>query len=158
FSRSVYASHWNDERVVRGLVRVAAGESPTAVADRIRRELAPRFTVRVLTIGQLLEWFAAPVHQAFDGLRVLAGLGLVVVLGGAGDPLAAGMLQRTHDLGLARAIGVRRQVLGRAVLIEAVILSAFGLAFACVIGLALGILWVEVTFPALLGWTLALHL
>lgn len=156
-SRAVYARMWRDDQVVRALVKVAPGASSEAVAGRIRDALAGRIAVRVLSIGALMDWFAERVRQAFGALHVLAALVIVVVLVGIGDVLAAGMLERTRELGLARAIGVRRAVLGRAVLMEALILGMLGLALACALGLGLGVLWVECTFPALLGWTLDLH-
>ena len=67
------------------------------------------------------------------------------------------MFERTRELGIARAIGVRRGVLGRIVILEALVLGLLGFGLAVALGLSLGTLWVKATFPALLGWTLSLH-
>jgi putative ABC transport system permease protein len=79
------------------------------------------------------------------------------VLTGVGDALAAETLERTHELGVARALGIRRRALAMVVLGEAVLLGLLGAVLALVLGLGLGAMWVHATFPALLGWTLQLH-
>jgi ABC-type antimicrobial peptide transport system permease subunit len=40
---------------------------------------------------------------------------------------------------------------------EGLLLATLGVILASVLGLGLGVLWVKATFPALLGWTLSLH-
>jgi len=156
-SRDLYERHWGDPHVVRGLVKLAPGVAAADVQASIARALGDQHRLRILTLDELMEWFAQQVRRAFGALHVLAGLVLVVVLTGVGDALAAETLERTHELGIARALGVRRRALGLVVLGEAVILGLLGAALALVLGLGLGIMWVHVTFPALLGWTLQLH-
>jgi putative ABC transport system permease protein len=157
-SREVYARHWNDRQIVRALVRLEDGVAPEAVRAAIARQLGRRYSLQILSLGTLMEWFASQVRRAFAGLHVLAGLVLFVVLIGVGDALAASVLERTRDLGVIRAVGVRRGRLGRMILTEAAILAGLGLLIAWSAGLTLGILWVSRTFPALLGWTLSLRI
>jgi len=156
-SRDLYREVWRDTHVTHALVRVSPDTTPDAVREEIQRVLGMRYHIRVLRLGELVEWFAEQVRRAFTGLDVLAGFVLVVVLVGVGDALALGMLERTRELGVARALGVRRRVLGGVIVGEALVLGVIGVVVAIVIGLGLGVLWVESTFPALLGWTLTLH-
>jgi putative ABC transport system permease protein len=156
-SRELYERQWGDPHVVRGLVKLAPGTDTAEVQARITRTLGDRHHLRILTIDGLMEWFAQQVRRAFGALHVLAGLVLVVVLTGVGDALAAETLERTHELGVARALGIRRRALAMVVLGEAVLLGLLGAVLALVLGLGLGAMWVHATFPALLGWTLQLH-
>jgi putative ABC transport system permease protein len=156
-SRDLYRETWRDTHITHALVRISPTATPDAVRDEIQRSLGTRYHIRVLRLGELVEWFAEQVRRAFTGLDVLAGFVLVVVLVGVGDALALGMLERTRELGVARALGVRRRVLGGIIVGEALVLGVIGVVVAIVIGLSLGVLWVESTFPALLGWTLSLH-
>ena len=94
---------------------------------------------------------------AFAGLYVLAGLVLLVVTIGISDTLAAGVLERTREIGSLRVVGVSRGLIQRMVLLESCVLGALGIALAIAAGLALGTLWVEATFPYLFGWVLELH-
>jgi putative ABC transport system permease protein len=91
------------------------------------------------------------VRRAFSALHILAALVLVVVLVGIGDALAAGVLERTREIGTVRAIGARRRDVSLAILLEGLGLGVVGLALAIVTGLSLGVVWVRWTFPALLG-------
>ena len=81
----------------------------------------------------------------------------LVVLIAVADTLAAGEAERTRELGGLRAVGVERRYLRRMVLAESLALGALGLILASVAGLGLGMLWVEATFPYLLGWVLELY-
>jgi len=156
-SRDLYERNWGDPHVVRGLVKLAPGADTAEVQASIARALGGRHRLRILTLDGLMEWFAEQVRRAFGALHVLAGLVLVVVLTGVGDALAAETLERTHELGVARALGVRRRALAVVVLGEAVLLGLLGAVLALALGLGLGAMWVQATFPALLGWTLQLH-
>jgi putative ABC transport system permease protein len=157
-SRDLYRRLWSDTHVTHVLVRVAPAASADAVRATIERTLGRSHHIRVLRLPELVDWFAEQVRRAFTALDVLASLVIVVVLVGVSDALAAGMLERTRELGVARAIGVPRRTLGRVVVWEAVLLAVLGVVLATILGLGLGVLWVKATFPALLGWTLALHL
>jgi len=44
------------------------------------------------------------------------------------------------------------------VLVEAALLGVLGLLLASAIGFTLGIYWVQVVFPHMLGWVLELHI
>lgn len=156
-SRDLYRERWRDPHVTHALVRVDHGVEVPTVRERIARTLGVRYGVRVQRLDELVAWFAEQVRRAFTGLDVLAMLVLLVVLVGVGDTLAAGTLERTRELGVLRALGLRRRRMGRIVLGEALVLGVLGVAAAVVFGLGLGVLWVTTTFPALLGWTLTLH-
>jgi ABC-type antimicrobial peptide transport system permease subunit len=82
---------------------------------------------------------------------------LVVVGFGIADTIAAGVLERRREIAAMGALGARRGRLGRMILVEASLIGACGLVLSLTVGLALGVLWVKMTFPDLVGWTLELH-
>ena len=81
----------------------------------------------------------------------------VVVLIAVADTLWASIIERTKEFGVLRAIGVERRYLARVVLVESLLLGILGLVIALAAGLGLGALWVEATYPYLIGWVLDLH-
>ncbi|MDX2170568.1 MAG: ABC transporter permease, partial [Deltaproteobacteria bacterium] len=157
-SRAVYLRHWRDPRVSRVYVTLAPGTSPSAAAAAIRAGLGERYALRILFAGEIVQYFADQVRRAFVGAHVLAGTVFIVVLLGLADTLAAGVMERTRELGTLRAVGVRRAAVRRLVLVESLWLGLSGLGLAALCGTAMGALWVRATFPRLLGWLFDLHL
>jgi len=156
-SRQMYERLWRDRQLTRVLVRTAPGADIDAVRAAIARDFGRKYDLRILSSGELVEYFASQVRRAFAGLDVVRDLVLVVVFLGMADTLAAGVAERTRELGAIRALGVRRRQLRRMVLLEAASLGVLGLVLAAGAGLTLGTLWVKATFPYLLGWVLELH-
>jgi putative ABC transport system permease protein len=156
-SRALFERTWHDTQINHAFVQVAPGTAVAAVRDAIARELGGRYGLRILSCGELIDFFASQVRRAFAAAHVLAAMVLLVVLLGMADTLAANVAERTRELGSIRAIGVRRRHVQRMVLLESVLLGGLGLALAVVAGGALGVLWVDATFPYLLGWTLERH-
>ena len=156
-SRDTFKRYWHDDHIIRALVVVDPGADVETVRRTIATALGERYQLNVRSLRAQIDWFAEQVRRAFGGLHILAGLVLIVVLVGVGDALVAGTLERTRELGIARAVGLRRRTLGGMVLLEAVALAVLGLVLAWALGMGLGFMWVKWTFPSLLGWTLSLH-
>ena len=156
-SRELFERHWHDDQITRVFVRHHPGADPAAVRAAIARQLGRTYGLRVLSAADLIDYFAQQVRRAFTPLLILAALVLVVVLVGMADTLAADVTERTRELGALRAVGVRRRHLAYMIVAEATLLGVMGLLLALVAGLCLGALWVQATFPYLLGWVLNLE-
>ncbi len=156
-SRDPYARHWHDAKVTRAFVETDAGADVAAIRAEIARRLGRSYGLRIRTSPEIVDYFASQVRIGFAGLYVLAGLVLLVVVVGISDTLAAGVLERTREIGSLRVVGVPSAAIRRMVLLEGCALGVLGLALAAVSGLALGTLWVQATFPYLFGWVIALH-
>lgn len=158
-SRAVYAQHWNDPQVTRFFVEIADGAEPAAVRERILAALGSGgMAWRIISSGDLVEYWRTQIRRAFASVYVLAGVILAVILLGMVDNLSASVAERTRELGMVRAIGVHRRSIWALVLGEAFVITAFGLGLAFAQALAVGNLWVGSTIPNLLGWVIGLHI
>jgi putative ABC transport system permease protein len=157
-SRELYTRYWHDAQVNRFYVQVDDGADVAAVRASIARTVGRKYGTRILSAGELVGYFATQVRRAFAPFGVLTVMVFVVVLIAVADTLAAGVVERTREFGALRAVGVARQYIGRMVVVESVILGALGLVIALAFGLGLGALWVEATYPYLIGWVLELHI
>jgi putative ABC transport system permease protein len=153
-SRTVYEQFWHDGKVTRAFVRIAPATDAAAVHRAIASKLGRKYSLRILSSGELVQYFAKQVRRAFAGLYIVAFFVLCLVLVGMGDTLLAGVMERTREIGTLRAVGVHRRDVQRIVLIEGLALGVLGLIVALAGGFAMGKLWVDATFPALLGWVL----
>src|SRR5437870_201650 len=128
--------------VLRGVALATAGGGLAALA-RLPSGCAVLLTTAVVAVGTALA--ARPAV-------------LLVTLLGVADTLLAAVIGRTRELGTARALGIRRSPLVCMVLVEALLLSALGVALATASGVGLAALWVLQTLPCLLGWVPGPHL
>jgi putative ABC transport system permease protein len=156
-SRELYQRYWHDSQITHALVRIVPGSQLADVRAAISARVGTRFSLRVLSVGELIDWFAAQVRRAFAAVFALAGMVLIVVGFGVADTVSAGVLERRRELAAMGALGARRGRLSRMILVEASLIGLSGLLLALAVGLALGVLWVKMTFPDLVGWTLELH-
>jgi putative ABC transport system permease protein len=156
-SRQLYARQWNDDKITHVLIRTSADADVASVRTAIAKAFGSRYGLRILSTGELIGWFAAQVRQAFAGVYILAVMVMLVVGFGIADTVATGVLERQRELGAMAALGVRRSRLGRMILIEASLIGIAGMGLALATGFTLGLVWVNMTFPDLVGWILELH-
>jgi putative ABC transport system permease protein len=157
-SREVYRVAWNDALVSWIYVTMSPGAARRDVEAAIARQLGRTHRLRVQSSPEIIEYFAGEVREAFRALYIMDGIIFLLLLIGIGDTLAAGVVERTRELGMMRAVGLPRARLFQLVVLEGASIGCLGLALALASGLALGVFWVEVQFPAMLGWKLDLHL
>jgi putative ABC transport system permease protein len=156
-SRDRYRSSWNDTKAIWIHVAIAKGALADGIAESIRRELGQSYRLQVRSGAQLIDFLASQVGEGFKFLYILQAITFALVLIGMADTLASSVLDRTREFGMMRAVGLRRSHLFRMVLVEGGTIGLIGLVLAWGAGLVLGLFWVEVQFPALLGWSLDLH-
>jgi len=72
-------------------------------------------------------------------LYALLALALVIAVLGIVNTLALSILERTRELGLVRALGMRRAQMAGMVAAESVVISVFGALLGLLVGSALGV-------------------
>ncbi len=157
-SRDLYRRAWNDGSIYLAHVTVDKATAPGAAREAISRSLGTTYHLHVRSSAQLIEFFAGQVREGFSLLFLMEAITFTLVLVGIGDTLAASVIERTREFGMMRAVGFRRSQLSQVILLEGQAIGLLGLLLAMVLGLALGVFWVELHFPALVGWTLSLSL
>jgi putative ABC transport system permease protein len=156
-SREVYRRTWRDPLITYAHAALEPDSDPRSLELTINRELGIKHRVLVRSSKELVDYWAAQARQAFSTLYLMEAVTLLLLLIGVGDTLAAGVLERPREFGMMRAVGLRASQMFAMVMFEGAALACLGLILAGVTGLALGMLWVNVQFPALLGWSLDLH-
>ena len=74
-------------------------------------------------------------------------LAILIALIGIVNTLMLSVFERTHEIGLLRAVGMRRRQVRAMIRAESVILSLFGAVIGILIGTALGISFAEALKP-----------
>lgn len=156
-SRALYRDRWHDNQVNRAWVRTSPDMAVSDVQRAIARSLKDKYPLRFFASGEMVAYWVEQIRRGFAGVHVLRFLVLVTMLVGLADTLVAGVVQRVRQLGVVRAVGARRWHLERMVLVEGLVLGFLGLGLSAAMGLSLGALWIERTFPQLLGYVLDLY-
>lgn len=98
----------------------------------------PYPTVQVQTASELLSDAEAQIDQLLAVFTVLLALALIVAVLGITNTLALSIIERTHEIGLLRAVGMTRRQVRRTIRWESVIIAVFGAVLGILVGILLG--------------------
>jgi putative ABC transport system permease protein len=157
-SRDRLRAGWNDELMTWLFVAVTDPARTPEVHAAISRALGQSDRLLIRTRAEFVSYLADQARQAFSLLYIMEAVVFLLVLIGIGDTLATSVFERMREIGMMRAVGLRRGDVIRMIVLEAAAICVLGLALAVVAGGALGMFWVDVQFPLLVGWSLDLHL
>jgi putative ABC transport system permease protein len=157
-SRDRLRAGWSDELMTWLFVAVTDPARTTEVQAAIARAVGQSDRLLIRTRAEFVSYLADQARQAFSLLYIMEAVVFLLVLIGIGDTLATSVFERMREIGMMRAVGLRRADIVRMIVLEAAAICVLGLALAVVAGGALGMFWVEVQFPLLVGWSLDLHL
>ncbi|MDQ1652748.1 MAG: putative transport system permease protein, partial [Cryptosporangiaceae bacterium] len=121
-----------------GLVHLSPGTNVGDVQDRIKTLLADNPEVTVQDGSAYVKAATAPFDFIKAAVQVLLGLALLIAILGIINTLALSVIERTRELGLLRAIGLRRAQMMRMITVESVVISVFGAVLGIVVGIGLG--------------------
>jgi putative ABC transport system permease protein len=135
-SAPYFLAHFRQESP--GAVLVSTNGSP-GVDAAVTRALAPFPTVQVQTRAQFQQSEISQVNQLLGLVYALLALAVLIALIGIVNTLMLSVLERTREIGLLRAVGMRRPQVRAMIRSEAVILATFGALIGIVIGTLMGL-------------------
>jgi putative ABC transport system permease protein len=158
---SFFLSHFDNPLPVVVLLRTAPGIPD--VNPRLNRVLAPNANVSSKTRAQFESDQKHQIDQLLGLIYVLLALAVLVALIGIVNTLMLSVFERTHEIGLLRAVGMRRRQVRSMIRAEAVIIALFGAVVGIVIGTGLGaalasalrnsgVTTISVPVPSLIGF------
>jgi predicted permease len=104
------------------------------IAARIAREYPKddeKLTLKLTRPGLMGDFFGKPARAFLAGMLGLAGIVLLAACANLGGLFAARTADRTREIAIRMAIGSSRWRIVRQILVEAIMISIFGGAFAC---------------------------
>jgi putative ABC transport system permease protein len=135
-SDAFYTSH--NQNPQPGAVLLTTDGSP-GVQRAVNRALAPYPNVQVQSRAQFEQSEAAQINQLLGLVYALLALAVLIALIGIVNTLMLSVFERTHEIGLLRAVGMKRRQIRAMIRSESVILAVFGAVIGIVVGTALGI-------------------
>jgi putative ABC transport system permease protein len=132
-----YQAHFDNKLPTAVLIRSAGGASPQGQAA-IESGLRAYPNLTIQTQAEFKKAQEDQVNQLLGVVYVLLALAVLVALIGIVNTLMLSVLERTHEIGLLRAVGMGRHQVRTMIRSEAVILSVFGAVIGVLIGTGLG--------------------
>jgi putative ABC transport system permease protein len=156
-SRRHYKEVWTDRLIYLLHVDVVADADVEVVRGNIAKTLGEHHKILIRSREDLLDYFGQQAREAFSLSYLLQGMTFLLLTVAIGDTLAAGVNERTRRFATLRALGMSKGSVFQLVMLEGATIGVLGLALAITVGAALGLFWVSIQFPALLGWRLDVH-
>ncbi len=110
-----------------------------AVDNAVTNALAPYPNVQVQTRAQYEQAQVSSINQVLGLVYALLALAVLIALIGIVNTLMLSVFERTREIGLLRAVGMKRRQVRTMIRSEAVILAIFGAVIGIIIGTGMGI-------------------
>jgi putative ABC transport system permease protein len=135
-SEGVFLSHYDHPKPQQVLLSTNGGSGTEAA---VSRALAAYPNAQVQTRSQFQQSQVSRVNQLLALVYALLALAVVIALIGIVNTLMLSVIERTREIGLLRAVGMRRPQVRSMIRSEAVILAVFGAIIGIIIGTLMGL-------------------
>jgi putative ABC transport system permease protein len=135
-SDAFYRSHFQDPQP--GAVLLTSNGS-SSVEHGVKAALASYPNVQVQSRAEFEKAQTDQVNQLLGLVYALLGLAVIIALIGIVNTLMLSVFERTREIGLLRAVGMKRRQVRAMIRSEAVILAVFGALIGIVLGAGLGV-------------------
>lgn len=135
YARSLPAANQEDYLV---MVKAAPGTDQAQLRNALTGLVKPYVVVSVQNGSEYVDSEASQIDQLLAMVYVLLALAIVIAVLGIVNTLALSVVERTREIGLLRAVGLRRRQLARMITIESVATAVFGAVLGAALGVGLG--------------------
>jgi putative ABC transport system permease protein len=122
----------------QAFIQLDAGTRASDVQGKIDPLLADSPEVSVQDRSAFVKQQTSGFNTVLTMIQILLALAIIIAVLGVVNTLALSVIERTRELGLLRAIGLRRAQVMRMITVEAVVISVFGALLGVVVGTGLG--------------------
>jgi putative ABC transport system permease protein len=131
------------------MLQFAAGADVEAATAALERVLTAFPNVQLLDLQEFSAQQQGFIDTILALVTALLALAILIAMFGIVNTLALAVFERTHEIGLLRAVGMSRRQLRRMIRLESVIISTFGAVLGLALGTAFG--WAIVSAMADIG-------
>ncbi|HUD69442.1 MAG TPA: FtsX-like permease family protein [Acidimicrobiales bacterium] len=131
-----FLSHFNVPLPIAVLLQISG---PPGVEQRVAAALRGYPNLKIQTRAQFEQSQRAQVNQLLGLIYALLALAVLIALIGIVNTLMLSVFERTREIGLLRAVGMKRRQVRIMIRAESVILAVFGAVIGIVVGTCLGI-------------------
>ena len=156
--RARYVELWKDDALTYVDVRAAPGTDPAELRARLLRDVVRDRAAFIYTVREIKDVATNTLEQTMVFANVQVLIAIAIGFLGIVNTLLIGVLQRTREIGLLRAIGMTRGQVSRTIVVEAVTIGAFGGILGILTGLLGGLVPVRLYMLAMTGYLMPISI
>jgi len=153
-ARSRFSKLWDDHLVNLFSADVGPGQSVEEVRARIEKEFGASQNITAFTNKEMRTSVERTLVESFRFLDSIEFLALLIALMSLWSTTTIGVLERTREFGMLRAVGLNRKGIRLLILQESLIQGLLGSFLGIGLGLGGGYLLITYFLSRQLGWTL----
>ncbi|WP_086668663.1 ABC transporter permease [Lentzea kentuckyensis] len=134
---------FRSDQIGQAFLQVKQGTSAADVQKRIEPLFADNPEITVQDRSAFVKQTTSQFDTVLLMIQILLALAILIAVLGVINTLALSVIERTRELGLLRAIGMRRSQVMRMITVESVVISVFGAVLGLAVGVALGLATVQ---------------
>ncbi|WP_237047620.1 ABC transporter permease [Lentzea guizhouensis] len=135
--------NFRSDQIAQAFVQVKPGTNVADVQKRVEPLLADNPEITVQDRSGFVKQTTSQFDTVLLMIQILLALAILIAVLGVINTLALSVIERTRELGLLRAIGMRRSQVMRMITVESVVISVFGAVLGLAVGVALGVATVQ---------------
>jgi putative ABC transport system permease protein len=125
--------------IAQAMVVAAEGEDVDELQTEIQDALRAEYPLVILQQPGQLEQFANQFIDLLLGvISALLASALVIAILGVANTLLLSVTERTREIGLLRAVGLKKRSVWRMITVESMVMAIFGTILGMVLGVSLG--------------------
>lgn len=125
--------------VVQALVGFKDGVNADTTTKAVKDALATNFPlVEPQSPASLTKLFNQGIDTFLGFISAMLGAALVIAILGVANTLLLSVTERTREIGLLRAVGIRRSAVWGMITLESVVMALFGTILGIILGVGLG--------------------
>ncbi|MFW2512923.1 ABC transporter permease [Demequina sp. SO4-13] len=133
------AELFGEPTIVQALVVLEDGMEVEEAQTALQDALAEDYPLVTLQQPGQLEQFANQFIDLLLGvISALLGSALVIAILGVANTLLLSVTERTREIGLLRAVGLKRSSVWRMITVESMVMAVFGTVLGMILGVSLG--------------------
>ncbi len=150
--RTFFKKHWGDDRLSALAIYLTQNARPEDVRKSLENALDP--TMVLISNAGLKKRVSSIFDQTFAITYALEFIVVLVALLGVATGLSSNILERVHEIGALRAMGLNRRGIVYAMMGEAVILGVLSVLAGLASGVCLAAILIFVVNKLSFGWTI----
>ena len=131
-----FLAHFDNELPIAVLLKT---DGSAATEQRVQDALSGYPNIKIQSKAEFEKAQEQQVNQLLGLVYALLGLAVIIALIGIVNTLILSVFERTHEIGLLRAVGMKRRQIRAMIRSESVILAVFGAIIGIVVGTILGV-------------------